>query len=75
MNWKSFLSICLVFLLLWPHPAQAAANIIENQAKIDFPNKLTFKLKLEHTTSITWLVLEYGDIQQTCGEVVARAFP
>lgn len=75
MNWKSFLIVWLVFLLLWPHPAQVAANVIENRAEIDFPNALTFKLKLEHTTSITWLTLEYGDIQQTCGEVVARAFP
>ncbi|MFN3742307.1 MAG: peptidase MA family metallohydrolase [Anaerolineales bacterium] len=74
MNWKSLLTLLLLFLLL-SHPAQAAANVVENQAKIDFPNTLTFKLKLEHTTSITWLALEYGDIQQTCGEVVARAFP
>ncbi len=70
-----FLTLILVLLLLWPHPAQAAASVIENRAEIDFPNTLTFKLKLEHTTSITSLILEYGDIQQTCGEVIARAFP
>lgn len=75
MKWKSFLTLWLILLFLWPYPVQAAANVIENRAELDFPNTLTFKLKLEHTTSITWLGLEYGDVQQTCGEVVARAFP
>lgn len=75
MNWRYLLVLLLAFLLIWPDPVQASANVLENRAEIDFPNTLTFRLKLEHTTSITSLVLEYGDIQQTCGEVVARAFP
>ncbi len=75
MKFIRLLNLLLTFLLLWPHPVAAAANVVENRAEIDFPNTLTFKVKLEHTTSITSLVLEYGDIQQTCGEVIARAFP
>jgi hypothetical protein len=75
MKFMRLLNLLLAFLLFWPHPVAAAASVLENRAELDFPNSITFSLKLEHTTSITYLVLEYGDIQQTCGEVIARAFP
>lgn len=41
----------------------------------DFPNTATFSATLTANAPIVSIVLEYGNEQQTCGEVIAKAFP
>jgi hypothetical protein len=47
----------------------------QNEVDFDFPESATFKLSVDQPVDITSVVLEYGNKQQTCGEVVAKAFP
>jgi hypothetical protein len=63
--------------LLTVFPAQAAplANVNRNEVVLKFPETATFQLKIISDVEITSIVLEYGNEQQTCGEVVAKAFP
>ncbi len=51
------------------------ANVTDDQPAIDFPNTITFHAKLTANSNITSVVLEYGTEQQTCGDVIAKAFP
>jgi hypothetical protein len=55
--------------------AAPEANVTDDQPVIDFPNTITFHVKLTANSNITSVVLEYGTEQQTCGEVIAKAFP
>ncbi|PWH17471.1 MAG: hypothetical protein DDG60_01970 [Anaerolineae bacterium] len=74
--------LCLALLVLFTllvNPLRAnAANIPRantDEAIIDFPNTITFRAQLTANASIQSVVLEYGDNQLTCGEVIAKAFP
>lgn len=71
--------LSLLFLLfLWPAlpaSAQSAVQVTNNQPAIDFPNTITFHADIQSQAKITSIVLEYGDQQETCGQVVAKAFP
>lgn len=70
--------LSLLFVLLFPSAgvsAAAPAELKENRAVLDFPNTITFHAQIESDVNITSVVLEYGTEQQTCGEVVAKAFP
>ncbi len=40
-----------------------------------FPKSATFRAAFTSDSDITSIVLEYGNEQQTCGEVIAKAFP
>jgi hypothetical protein len=65
-------------LISSPSPISAAsiaATVDRNQAVLDFPNSITFQLTVSSPTAIERIVLEYGVDRQTCGEVVAKAFP
>jgi hypothetical protein len=44
-------------------------------ATLDFPDAITFHVDISSPGSITSVVLEYGDDEQTCGEIVATAYP
>jgi hypothetical protein len=50
-------------------------DITNNEVTLNFPESATFHITLTGKAEITSVVLEYGDRQQTCGEVVAKAFP
>jgi hypothetical protein len=63
----------LATLILGGAPASAASAV--DQATLDFPNSVTFHTEITAPAKITSLVLEYGDQQKTCGQVVAEAFP
>jgi hypothetical protein len=58
-------------------PAHAAlkADVTRNDIVLDFPETATFRLSVTNNLEITSVVLEYGNEQQTCGEVIAKAFP
>ncbi|MBK9207250.1 MAG: hypothetical protein IPL71_02635 [Anaerolineales bacterium] len=65
-------------MLVFPaQPVFAAprADVTEDQVTFDFPNTATFSATLEASSSITSVTLEYGNEQQTCGDVIAIAFP
>ncbi|HEY5118696.1 MAG TPA: hypothetical protein VII90_04505, partial [Anaerolineales bacterium] len=71
--------LILFGLGLSPVTVQAAhvANVTvqNNQSTADFPNTLTFQLKIHSSTTIERIVLEYGANQTTCGDVVGKGFP
>ncbi|HEX9332126.1 MAG TPA: hypothetical protein VF896_09575, partial [Anaerolineales bacterium] len=50
-------------------------NVTNNEIILNFPETATFRTTITSDTDITSVVLEYGDAQQTCGEVIAKAFP
>jgi hypothetical protein len=71
--------ILLIFGLLFI-PVQSvfaapAAGVTDDQVKFDFPNTATFSATLGADSNISSITLEYGNVQQTCGDVVAKAFP
>lgn len=65
-------------LLLFPIPyahAQGGIEVVEDKATLNFPESVTFQATLTAPARIETVILEYGVEQQTCGEVVAKAFP
>jgi hypothetical protein len=71
------LFLCLFFIsILIPTPAAAVHfGVIEDSVIIQFPDSLTFQVRITNSSEIKSVVLEYGAEQMTCGTVVARAFP
>lgn len=69
--------LLLIAILLPAQNALAAlrANVTDNQVRFDFPNTATFSATISADSDIASITLEYGNIQQTCGEVVAKAYP
>jgi len=55
--------------------AAARADVTNDQVTFSFPNTATFSATLSAAANITSVTLEYGNKQQTCGEVVAKAYP
>ena len=55
--------------------ASPRANVIDNEAVLDFPESATFRATITSDSEIQSIVLEYGNEGQTCGEVIAKAFP
>ena len=55
--------------------AAPLADVTKDQPKLDFPNTITFQATISAATNLTSVVLEYGTEQQTCGDVIAKAFP
>ena len=47
----------------------------ENEIVLNFPESAMFQAAFTSDADITSIVLEYGNEQQTCGEVIAKAFP
>ncbi len=73
------LSLVLISLTALLHPvavgAAPAAQVSRNEAVIKFPDMVTFRASLQAGAKITSVVLEYGDEQLTCGDVVAKSYP
>jgi hypothetical protein len=71
--------VCLAALLAAPGTRQAAAapalDVSTNQAALQFPETITFRLGVSASTQVSSIVLEYGDVEETCGQVTARAYP
>ena len=55
--------------------AAPLADVTNDQPKLDFPNTITFQATISANANLTAVVLEYGTEQQTCGDVIAKAFP
>ena len=72
-----------IFLLLFGlliQPIQNAfaaphADVTNNKVIFSFPETAAFSATLGADANITSVVLEYGNEQQTCGDVIAKAFP
>ena len=69
------LILSLSLLTVMPGLASPVANITNNEIIIEFPETATFRATFTDNVNITLVVLEYGNEQQTCGEVIAKAFP
>ena len=60
------------------HPfgvASPLADVANNRVILNFPETATFIATLSSDSEIQSVVLEYGNEQETCGEVIAKAFP
>jgi hypothetical protein len=55
--------------------ASPRADIKDDQVTFSFPETATFSATLSSSSNINSVVLEYGNEQQTCGDVIAKAFP
>jgi len=55
--------------------ASPRPSVKNNEIVINFPESATFHATFTSETDITSVVLEYGNKQETCGEVIAKAFP
>ncbi|HSK88278.1 MAG TPA: peptidase MA family metallohydrolase [Anaerolineales bacterium] len=55
--------------------ASPRADVANNEVVLHFPESATFRLSFTGESELTSVVLEYGNEQQTCGEVIAKAFP
>jgi hypothetical protein len=78
MRMKLTVLLLLFGMLVMPaHSAFAAphADVADDQVRFDFPNTATFSATLNADSNINSVTLEYGNVQQTCGDVVAKAFP
>ncbi len=62
-------------LTVFPAHAAPIADVTQNKAVLNFPETATFQITISDDVEIKSIVLEYGNDQQTCGEVIAKAFP
>ncbi|HUG35102.1 MAG TPA: peptidase MA family metallohydrolase [Anaerolineales bacterium] len=67
--------LSLSLLAVTSTPAYAQANVTENEVIFNFPESATFRATITGGSEIRSVVLEYGNEQETCGEVIAKAFP
>ena len=74
-NFVTAVFLSLSLLSVSPVYASPAADISRNEVVLNFPETVTFKLDVSATSEIQSVVLEYGNEQQTCGEVIAKAYP
>src|SRR6266540_2934365 len=62
-------------LTVFPAHAAPLADVTQNKVILNFPESATFQITVSNSVEIKSIVLEYGNDQQTCGEVIAKAFP
>ena len=74
---KPILALILSLSLLTVSTAFAPpqVEVTNNEAVLNFPETVTFRATISSNAEIQSVVLEYGNEQQTCGEVIAKAFP
>jgi hypothetical protein len=70
----------VLFLALLPSPLQShstfkSSEVSHNDISMDFPNSATFSAEINSESEIVSVLLEYGNKQLTCGDVIAKAFP
>jgi hypothetical protein len=72
-----YITSLLIAFSLTVQPVHAVARqaVTNDQVTLQFPDSATFQAHIESTTEITQVILEYGSDQQTCGNVIAKAFP
>jgi len=68
-----FFSLSLFVVSAASTPARP--SVTGNEIRLNFPDSATLGATIIGDTEITSVVLEYGNEQQTCGEVIAKAFP
>ncbi|MBI3737811.1 MAG: hypothetical protein HY258_02060, partial [Chloroflexi bacterium] len=72
----TFLILTAIALLpLQSVSASRLADVTDDQPTLDFPNNITFHARITGSSRITSVVLEYGDQEETCGTVIAKAYP
>src|SRR5512142_1444378 len=69
------LVLCLSLQTAFPAHAASNADVTQNKVLLKFPETATFQITVNNGVEIKSIVLEYGNQQQTCGEVIAKAFP
>jgi hypothetical protein len=74
---KLLISVFLSLSLLTVTSAfiSPSVSVINNKIRLNFPESATFRATLSGDVDITSVVLEYGNKQESCGEVIAKAFP
>ena len=77
---RAKLTLFFLLLGLFTMPVQNAfaapyADVTNNKVTFSFPETATFSAALSADVNITSVILEYGNEQQTCGEVIAKAYP
>jgi len=76
---RTITAILLSVLAVSPSPVWASASspvaVTDNEVIFNFPETATFLATFKGSAEIQSVVLEYGNEQQTCGEVIAKAFP
>ena len=74
---KSILALILSLSLLTVTSAfiSPLPNVMNNEISLNFPESATFRATITSDVDITSVELEYGNEQQTCGQVNAKAFP
>ncbi len=75
LNIALTLGVSLCLLTLASAFTTLPAKATNNEVTINFPETATFQATLTSDTEITSVVLEYGNEQQTCGDVIAKALP
>lgn len=70
-------ALLLSFSLLTVSTGRALGQteVTDNNVTFDFPEAATFSATITADVDIVSVVLEYGNEQQTCGEVIAKAYP
>ena len=74
---NKILAFITSFMLLTTSTALSSPSkdVATNELILNFPESVTFSATFTGDVDITSVVLEYGNEQQTCGEVIAKAFP
>jgi hypothetical protein len=70
-----FFLLGLIILPAQPAFAAVRADVTNDKVTFSFPETAAFSATLTANTNISAVVLEYGNTQLTCGEVIAKAFP
>jgi Peptidase MA superfamily len=66
-----------LLVLLTPAPSQAASDlkVTDRGVFIAFPDRISFNAQVTSSLPIAQIVLEYGVVKRTCGDITAKAFP
>ncbi len=72
---KAFLLFGMMAAPIQTAFAEARADVKDDKVTFSFPETAAFSAALSSDSNITSVTLEYGNEQQTCGEVIAKAFP
>jgi Peptidase MA superfamily len=75
-----FLTLGLLALVIFlsatrPVSALVQGDVTKDQPVLSFPNTITFQVEINSPDKITSIVLEYGDQEETCGQIIAKAYP
>ena len=71
----ALLTITSAFASVAPSVTRETVLPTTDEIILNFPESATFRAAFSSEAEITSIVLEYGNEQQTCGEVIAKAFP